>query len=112
MIQLNGKILARNEEERVQLEKEGHTVAGYAVGHSKSITIKNLEGKKVGIINAYGVLGRATERVNDWWYSYADIPLIGRYESYMTECNETDGALRHFGITRLTDPALRAYKMA
>ena len=96
MIILNGKKFAESESEFVDsLFDTGGTCAGYATRNKCSVTLKNIQGEKIGVINAHGVLCAATKLQNGkWWYSLADIPEIGRYESYMNQVNECEQALR------------------
>ena len=96
MITLNGKKFAESDKEFVDsLFNTGGTCAGYAKRNKRSVTLKNIQGEKIGVINAHGVLCAATKLQNGkWWYSLADIPEIGRYESYMNQVNECEQALR------------------
>ena len=95
MITLNGKKFAEFESEFIDsLFDTGGTCVGYAKRNKRSVTLKNMQGEKIGVINAHGVLCAAKKLKNGkWWYSYADIPEIGRYESYMRQVNECKQAL-------------------
>ena len=96
MITLNGKKFAESESEFLEsLFDSGGTCTGYAKRNKRSVTLKNMKGKKIGVINCHGVLCAARQLDNGkWWYSHADIPEVGRYESYMKQVNECEQALR------------------
>jgi len=67
--------------------------------NKKSVTIMNMRKEKVGLINAHGVLGSATKQPDGkWWYSYADIPEVGKYASYMQQVEECKAALSQTNI--------------
>jgi hypothetical protein len=94
MIILNGKKFAETEQEFTEslFEPDG-TCVGYAKRNKSSVTLKNPQKEKVGVINKWGVLCCAT-RMDDgkWWYSYADISEVGRYE-YARQVDECRAAL-------------------
>ena len=96
MLILNGKKFAESEEEFTNsLFEAGGTCVGYARRNRKSVTLLDHNREKIGVINRCGVLCRATKQANGkYWYSHADIPQVGRYESYMQEVEECRGALR------------------
>jgi hypothetical protein len=90
MVKLNGKKFAESEKEFTNslFEPDG-TCVGYARRNKNSVTLLDHNKNKVGVINKHGVLCCAT-KLDDgrWWYSYADIDLIGPYESYLQQCEE------------------------
>ena len=88
MIELNGKKLALNDK-----EFSGSCVGYYKV-NKRSISILDANKQKVGVINARGVLGSATKVDGGYWYSYADIDIIGRYESYMKSVEEPTNIIK------------------
>lgn len=95
MITLNGKKFAETESEFVNslFEADG-TCVGYAKRNKHSISLLDHNKQKVGVINKHGVLGCATKLDNGkYWYSYADIDLIGRYQSCAQRVNECQSAL-------------------
>lgn len=89
MIILNGKKFAESEKEftGTLFEPDG-TAVGYAKRHKFSITLYNHKRKRIGGINRHKVLFKETEIDGKAWYSYADIPEIGAYESYRQKCEE------------------------
>jgi len=91
MITLNGKKFAENDNEITEsLFETGGTCVGYAKRYSRRINLFDLQHTKVGVINRECVLGCASIVNGRWWYSYADIDLVGKYESYMQERNELE----------------------
>ena len=95
MIILNGKKFAETEQEFIEsLFQHDGTCVGYAKRNKSCVTLKNHQKEKVGVINKWGLLCCAT-RMDDgrWWYSHADIPEVGRYESYAQEVEECKAAL-------------------
>ena len=96
MITLNGKKFAESDSEFVDslFDTDG-TCVGYARKNKCSVTLMDMQKEKVGVINKHGVLGCATKQKDGkYWYSYADIDLIGPYLSYMQQVNECETALR------------------
>jgi hypothetical protein len=96
MLTLNGKKFARNDSEFVEsLFHPGGTCVGYYKATSRQIFLMDHQKERIGVINPSGVLGRATRREDGrYWYSYADIPQVGRYDSYMRQVEECAAALR------------------
>lgn len=90
MITLNGKKFAETQSEFIDsLFDSGGTCVGFAKRNKKSVTLFDHQNNKIGVINSQGVLCAATKLDNGrYWYSHADIPEIGRYESYMQQVNE------------------------
>lgn len=92
MITLNGKNFAETDS-----EFSSHNCVGFAKRNSKSITLTDKNKNKIGVINCHGVLCRADKLDNgSWWYSYGDIDLIGRYDSYMQEREEIRVAMKGY----------------
>jgi hypothetical protein len=98
MIILNGKKLAESEKEFTEsLFSKSGTCVGYAKRNKKSVTIMNAQKEKVGAINRHGVLCSAMKTENSktgWWYSFEDIDIIGKYESYLQCVEECQQALK------------------
>lgn len=90
MITLNHKQFAENEREFLaSLFTKGGTCVGYAKRNKRSVTLMNTQKEKIGVINCHGVLCCATKLASgEYWYSHADIPEIGQYDSYMQQVNE------------------------
>lgn len=80
MLIINGKKFARNKEEFTNsLFKRGGTCIGFYRVNKNSITLMDMQKNKVGVI-INKVLGCATKQDDGkYWYSYADIPLLGVY---------------------------------
>ena len=99
MIKLNGKEFALNDREFTDsLFTSGGTCAGFYRVNKQSITIMDMQRNKIGVINRHGVLCCATKTDRGYWYSFATIPQIGEYESYMQQVNEPTEALKSVGI--------------
>ena len=96
MISLNGKLFAANDDEMINcLFIGGGTCSGYYKRNAKSVTLMSMQKEKIGVINANGVLCKATKLDNGkWWYSFGDIKEIGRYDSYMQQVNEPETVLK------------------
>ena len=95
MITSNGKKFAQSNKEFINslFDKDG-TCVGYARKYKHSVVLMDMQKNKVGVINRHGVLGCATKQVDGkYWYSYADVDLVGRYESYTQQVNECRLAL-------------------
>ena len=95
MISLNGKLFAANDDEMINsLFNVGGTCTGYYKRYAKSVNILNMKKEKIGVINRYGVLCKATKLDNGkWWYSYGDIPEVGKWDKYSEYVNETKTVL-------------------
>lgn len=97
MITLNNIHFAANEQEFTNsLFNAKGTASGYYKPLTNRIDLLDHNKVKVGIISKSGVLALATqpECLNGkWHYSYGDIALIGRYDSYTQQCNEVKEAL-------------------
>lgn len=66
---------------------------GYFRLNTQSVALFDSKGIKVGVITKHRVLACASLQNGRWWYSYADIPCIGRYESISQESREIEYAL-------------------
>jgi len=111
MITLNGKQFAETDAEMVEsLFHPGGTCAGFAKRSVSGVAILDLQKNRVGVINHHGVLCCATpvkditknQTDKGYWYSFAPVELVGKYDSYMREREETRAALKHFEIV-ITD---------
>jgi len=93
MIILNNKKFAENETEfteslfnrSIGLPWAGGTCAGYAKRLKRRIKLYNIQKELIGTINKYGVLCCATKIDGSYWYSYADINIIGAWDSYLNQ---------------------------
>ena len=82
MIKLNSKKFAESEKEFTNslFEKDG-TCVGYAKRLKRKIKLMDHNKELIGVIAKNNVLGLATKQKDGkYWYSYGDIPLIGKYE--------------------------------
>lgn len=100
MIVLNGKKFAKGEKEFVEsLFQANGTCVGFFKAHKSSITLFNAQKEKIGVINRHGCLCAATIIDGRYWYNFATIKEIGRYESYLQSVDEPRQALKeHCGI--------------
>ena len=97
MIILNGSKFAKNETEFTNsLFEAGGTCVGYYKRNKCSVTLSDHNKNKIGVINKYKVLCKATKQESSgkYWYSYGDIDLIGAYSSYSEQVLEVAQALR------------------
>lgn len=95
MIELNGKRFAATNAEMVEsLFHTGGTCAGFCKRRSDGVALLNLQRELVGVVNLHGVLCCAT-RLPDgrYWYSHADIDLVGRFDSYSRKLDECRAVL-------------------
>jgi hypothetical protein len=90
MINLNGKHFAKNNNEMINsLFTVGATCTGFYKVNKKTITLKNLQGVKIGVINQHGILCKARKLDNNkYWYSLATIEQVGNYKSFIESINE------------------------
>lgn len=98
MLILNGKKFARTDAEfTASLFQPGGTCVGFYKPTSRQIFLMNQHKERIGVIAPSGVLGSAT-RLEDgrYWYSYGTPGLVGNYESYAQEHDESHAALRQF----------------
>jgi hypothetical protein len=99
MIILNNKKFARTEKDfkNSLFEKDG-TCVGYYKPNKKSITLFDHQKNKVGVINRYGVLCSAQLDNGKYLYGYADIGIIGHYESFSAQQEEIYNVLNKYNI--------------
>jgi hypothetical protein len=92
MITLNGKKFALNEKEMVNsLFQPGGTCVGFYKVNKRSVTIQDHNHNKVGMVTIHRVLVKATKHDGDrYWYSYGDIDIIGKFDTYSNECRDID----------------------
>ncbi|MEG2707328.1 MAG: hypothetical protein RR959_08305 [Erysipelotrichaceae bacterium] len=82
MITLNNVKFAESENEMIDsLFSNNGTCSGYAKRLTDKIQLRNLQKELIGVINQCGVLVKATKVEKGYWYSYADIELLGEYDS-------------------------------
>ena len=89
MLVLNNKKFAKNEKEFMDslFKNDG---LGSCVGYYKALkNVVNLmdhNRTKIGVITKNNVLAKANkQRDGKWFYNYADIPLLGKFESYSSQ---------------------------
>ena len=95
MITLNGNKFALNDNE--------FNVCGSCVGFYKPykhiINLFDMQHTKVGVITKHQVLLLATKlNCERWWYSYGDVPLVGKYTSTVERDNDINSALEQLKI--------------
>lgn len=100
MIILNGKKFAANNDQFIgSLFSGGGTCVGYYKVRKTGVDLLDMQKNKIGVITKHQVLASAKRLENgNWWYSYSDIDLIGRYTSYCQERNEVNSVLQQFNI--------------
>ena len=106
MIVLNSVKFAENESEMIDsLFSSGGTCSGYAKRLKHQIKLFNIQKELIGTINQNGCLCKATLLDNGkYWYSFADIPLLGEYihtiqdEIYKLHIKTDIGGKRHYKI--------------
>ena len=74
MIILNNKKFAENETEMLDA-----CCVGYAKRYKHSIVLQDEQKNRVGVINQDGCLCCATKTEDGYWYSYANISILGEY---------------------------------
>lgn len=82
MIVLNNIKFAESEKEMIDsiFHKNG-SCSGYAKRLKHKINLFDLQKNLIAVINQHGVLLKAKEiEGGKYWYSYADIPLLGEYD--------------------------------
>ena len=94
MINLNGKLFAKNDEEFVSsLFNPKGTCVGFYKSIKSGVELLNQKKERIGVINNNKVLCCATKIGNGkYWYSFSDIDLIGRYNSYSQYIDEVHSA--------------------
>ncbi len=99
MLILNNVKFAKNEDEFVNsLFERGGTCSGYYKVYKNSVSLFDHNKKKIGVI-VNNVLGKATKQDNGkYWYSYGDIDLIGKYDSYTRQCEEIQAITNKYNL--------------
>jgi len=89
MITLNGKKLARDDNEAINSLFTSATIVGFYRCKGKVVEILDLQRNIVGVINCYKLLCCAT-RLQDGklWYTFADVDIIGRNPSFIASREE------------------------
>lgn len=83
MITINGKKYAKNDKELIETLFEGRSTAvGYYKRNKKSLAIYDHQHQHIATINREGVLCCASKLDGKTWYSFCDIPIIGRMKDY------------------------------
>ncbi len=93
---LNGRLFVKGKAAVVDtLFRPGGTASGYYETRGKEIRIFKPNGDLDGVINAAGVLGKAS-RLDDGrtWYSYADLETVGKWKSWSQRCDDIAAATR------------------
>ena len=71
----------------------GGTASGYYVVRQGAIHIFDIKDAPVAVVNARGVFGCATKRLDGKvWYNYATPRLIGEFPSYGNELDQVAAA--------------------
>lgn len=89
-ITLNGRKFTRGKRAMVNtlFERDG-TASGYYLVRRGVVYIHKPNGELDGVINRANVLGKASKlKSGQTFYSYADLDTVGRWSSYMKECEE------------------------
>lgn len=96
MLTLNGKRFARHESGLVEsLFHPGGTASGYYKRAGGSVKLFAPDDRLIAVITRHRVLARADKlESGEFWYSYGDPDIIGRYASYSQQCNEIEAALK------------------
>lgn len=105
MLILNGKKFAENEKEFTDsLFSTGETCVGYVKPYKRQAILLDHQKNRIGAITCHRCLLCATKASDGkYWYSFADIKAIGKYEKYSEQCDDIDEALRKFGIKEARD---------
>ena len=93
MIEINGKKFALNDEEFTDsLFKRGGTCVGYYKVTKKEIKLYNIQKMQIGtIVKKEKLLAKCTIlEGGKKWYSYGDIEEIGKFDSYLSKCNQIE----------------------
>ena len=82
MIILNSVKFAENENEIIDsLFSDSGTCSGYAKRLKHKIKLFDLQENLIGAINQWGVLVKVTKVEKGYWYTLANIELLGEYDS-------------------------------
>ena len=100
MITINNSKFAKNDSEFTNsLFDPNGTCNGFYKVNKRSITLYNQHHEKIGVINRHGVLCCATKQPDGkYWYSYATIPEIGKYNSYMKQVTEIKNIMYEYEV--------------
>ncbi len=94
MITLNGNKFALTDKEFTSsLFESGSTCVGYYKPLKTQVKLFDHNHNLVGAITKHKVLTKATKLDGKHWFSYGDIDLVGRYESYMQKEKEITNVL-------------------
>lgn len=59
---------------------------------ANQVEVQDRNRQRIAVINARNVLCCATRIDGRYWYSYADVPGVGAWPSYSTQCTEIESA--------------------
>ena len=95
MIRLNGNIFS---DINIPSFAQEMGLVGYYRANRKSITLMDMTGEKIGVINQHGVLCSASKLDNGkWWYSYMNplfkLGIMDEYP-YSQQCKDIENAMR------------------
>ena len=101
MIVLNNKKFAETEDEMIEslFDRTG-TCIGYARRNKHSIVLQDIQKNRVGVINQDGCLCCATKTEDGYWYSYANISLLGKYSYGQMKEDIENLTLKRTGLKR------------
>ncbi len=98
MITLNGNKFAANESEfKDSLFCAGSTCVGYYKVNKRTVTLKDHNKVKVGVISN-NVCGTATMLNGQWWYSYGIPKVIGEWPTYSAQQEEIHAITQRFNL--------------
>ena len=93
MIEINGKKFAINDKEFTNsLFKRGGTCIGYYKVTKREIKLYSIQKMQIGVIVKKEKLLAKCTILEDCkkWYSYGDIEEIGKFDSYLSKCNQIE----------------------
>lgn len=100
MIEINGKKFALTEAEFTDSLFSDKTCVGFYRPNKRSITLMDQNKNKVGILNHEGILLNARKLdTGKYWYTLADIDLIGSFESWQSLKRESLRLKEQFNIS-------------
>lgn len=97
MITLNGKYFSEY--------GDTSSATGFAVRYKRHIKLFDINHDLIGVITKYGVVAKASKRSNGYWYSYADIDILGDYSLQQQRADINNIAIK----SQLVDDFERAY---